>query len=427
MSIIVKSCEKHEKLLTDLNKDSIRQEIKDTLKHYINRELEKINIINADRIHTEISSLDEKLLMDLGSLKIKLRDSVDNLTKEVAEIKQRANIVQKNVANEINALKEAINVAKDAVKNEIIAKHIKPDFEIFKMEFIDISRTLSAVEKQVKYVSYKQETYEENLNSKIADQKEEIKDIIKTLKNLNHRFDAVVESKTEELRESIKKHEEKIKADFETFYNFREAFFLQLEQNKMQIQDSYEQKLKEFEKISSNLFGMGDKLEENNQNLISKMDDLKKNFDFKAEKTRIEMERIALDCYRDAKDKLILAYRDDIKVIQKKLEWLPHDTDTIKDLPPFEARLFTLESRLRREENNRIVQKIEILKEIEDRSSHASFQNRSITPTNMMEAKTPCRIKFANSKLRTLDRGRFKTPDSLQIAPSPIIMKYPYV
>lgn len=362
MSIIVKSCEKHEKLLTDLNKDSIRQEIKDTLKYYINRELEKINNINAERIHTEISSLDDKLLMDLGGLKIKVRDSVENLTKEVVEIKQRVNIIQKNVTTEIHALKDAINTAKDAVKNEIIAKHIKPDFDVFKMELLDLTRALSAVEKQVKYVTYKQETYEENLNSKILDQKEDIKDINKTLKNLIQRFDEIVESKTEELRVSIKKHEEKIKSDFETFYNFREAFFLQLEQNKMQIQESYEQKLKEFEKISSNLFGMGDKLEENNQNLIEQMDDLRKNFDFKAEKTRIEMERIALDCYRDAKDKLILAYRDDIKVIQKKLEWLPHDIDTIKDLPPIEARLFTLESRLRREENNRIVQKIEILK-----------------------------------------------------------------
>jgi hypothetical protein len=91
-------------------------------------------------------------------------------------------------------------------------------------------------------------------------------------------------------------------------------------------------------------------------------ENLEHNLYFSIENLRIETKAFIYKAYEEAKDKLILVYREDLKLLKSKLDWLPSNIQQISDLPPLEARIFILESRLRREETNRMQQKNEILK-----------------------------------------------------------------
>ena len=62
------------------------------------------------------------------------------------------------------------------------------------------------------------------------------------------------------------------------------------------------------------------KVQSSHDDLFEKFSDLEKAFVFETERNNLNMEGFTIKCYQEAKEKLIQTYKEDIKMIKKKLE-----------------------------------------------------------------------------------------------------------
>jgi hypothetical protein len=145
--------------------------------------------------------------------------------------------------------------------------------------------------------------------------------------------------------------------------------------------------------------------------LKEKCEHLERDLMFQLDSLKIETKSIIFKAYEESKDKLIQSYKEDLKYVKSKLEWLPTTSHQLADLSPLEARIFILESRLRREENNRILQKTEIIKGNTQTEISETRQKTSKTPTSQDETLKV--INFPRTRSKPSEMRRFRTPDSL--------------
>ena len=369
---------------------------------------------------------EEKFLVDLTSLRKKLKESFDEINKDLQESKASLAWINRKQTTDTNSIKELLLASKDSIKSELSAKYIKPELEVIKLEQGEMGKTLAALEKQIKILYMRFEKFEEKAQSTLETHRDDIKRNEVDLSGINRRFEGIVESKTENLMETIKAFDRRIEETYEAFNLHKEDLFKDIYQKEERLKDVYGAKAKYIEEQKNKIISTVESVYKSHAELINKVEQLDKHLQFELERLKIENEGYSMNCYKDAKAQLIKAYKEDISSIKKKLEWLPDDLGTLQDMNSIEARLYTLESRLKVEETNRIVQRLEIMRgnlyvEIEEKGHSLSTQHRSITPTSFLAVNPNIKFPSHTFKHRKL---KYKTPEAKSTIPYTI--KYPF-
>ena len=80
----------------------------------------------------------------------------------------------------------------------------------------------------------------------------------------------------------------------------------------------------------------------------------KVNSEFEAFKSEARI--IISNSFDKIRSDVLSSYKQEIKILQDKLRWLPAESENLSEMTQLEARLYTIETRIRGEESNRINQ-----------------------------------------------------------------------
>mmetsp|Transcript_28689 Transcript_28689/g.51072 ORF Transcript_28689/g.51072 Transcript_28689/m.51072 type:complete len:556 (+) Transcript_28689:309-1976(+) len=98
-------------------------------------------------------------------------------------------------------------------------------------------------------------------------------------------------------------------------------------------------------------------------------------------KLRQELFILSKNLQNAFKKSIIEGVERKIVILEEKLKWLPLDMQEIKNMTPYEARLFTLEARLRTEEDRRLLAQERI-------SSDLDYLRRTVSPISIVRPET---------------------------------------
>ena len=271
-------------------------------------------------IESQIQSLDDKLSVDSKIMQNKFKEDLNEIIKEQNEYKLKLQNLQKAQTSDIFALKDLLQSSRESIKAEVIAKYIKPEFEAMKLEMHEISKNLTALEKQMKYIAFKYEKSVDEINAKLENQSNDLAILGSQVKTTSKRFDFIVQQKTEDLSNTVKAHEKRIEDTYETFESHKDNYFNEIYKKEEKLKNFFDNKALQIEDQCNYTKNLIDDMVMSNTQLKEELIKLEETFQFESEKVRIGMEKCVLDCYKDAKDKLTHCYKEDINVIKQKLE-----------------------------------------------------------------------------------------------------------
>jgi hypothetical protein len=314
------------------------------------------------KISSSFSNIQDKFASEMLSFKKNIRDAFDHMTEEVHNTKSQISGYHKSFKSEVVSLRDIVLSTKDSIKTELASKYIKPEQESLRLEFEDLRKTLAGHEKDLKLFGLQFDRFSHDVNGRLDNHRDEIKQNEREINTINKRFNYIVENTTETLRQNFEKYTSLMEESKNELQKKQDEFFDAFHKQREEIINVLEKRRCEMISIHENTKETYDKLKKDQVRLFERCDFLERDSKFQLENIKIEIQGSLLKTYEETKGKLLGNVNEELKLIKAKLDWLPATNNQMNDMSPIEARLFILESRLRREENNRIVQKIEIMK-----------------------------------------------------------------
>ena len=365
INILCRTAISQSAILEGIHKGNWCSEITETITKNLESSKKIQESKTSSNISTTFTQLQEKLTSELTVFKKSIRDAFDQMTQELHNTKSQVSGYYKSFKTEVVSLREIVLSTKDSIKTELASKYIKPEQESIRLDFEELKKWIMSIEKEAKLLTLGLDRLIQSTNSRFDTHKEEIKVNERELATINKRFNYIVENTTETLKQNFESYSNSIEESMKTLkcsqMEFTDAFNRQREE----MINVLEKRRHEMIIIHENTKETYDKLRKDQQTLFERCDFLERDSKFQLETFKIELKGILLAGYEETKEKVMSVYRDELKFIKSKLEWMPQTNKQISDMSPIEARLFILESRLRREENSRIVQKMEIMKGID--------------------------------------------------------------
>lgn len=411
INYLTKACLTHSEILKTVNKDLWCSEITSEIMSYHKAYSKEYEEQQASDLNSKFSSIKDHLAVEVQVFKKQVRSSFEELSQDIQVSKTQFHNYYKNFKSEVVSLRDIVLSTKESIKTELACKYIKPEQETLRLEFSELNKNILVCEKHIKLLGLQFDRFSSETGSRLDIQREDIRGNSYEIQNIGKKFSGIVESYVEELKNDFAKYQEFIKGAQEGFCVKEKEFWMDFEKKsenligvldsrRMEILQIYGFVKENYEKISKEQIGLKEKCEHLERDLMFQLDSLK-----------IETKSIVFKAYEESKDKLIQSYKEDLKYVKSKLEWLPTTSHQLADLSPLEARIFILESRLRREENNRILQKTEIIKGNTQTEISETRQKTSKTPTSQDETLKV--INFPRTRSKPSEMRRFRTPDSL--------------
>jgi len=411
INYLAKACLTHSEILKAVNKDLWCSEISSGIMEHFKAHSEQYEAQQALNLNSRFSSINDHLAVEMQVFKKQVRSSFEELTQDIQVSKAQFHNYYKGFKSEVVSLRDIVLSTKESIKTELAFKYIKPEQETLRLEFAELNKNIVVCERQIKLLGLQFERFLSETGSRLDIQREDIRVNSFDIQNIGKKFTEIVEGYVRELRDDFGKYQEFIKAAQEEFFvkekefwedfeKKRDGFIGVLDSRRMEILQIYGFVKENYEKIIRDQNGLKERCEHLERDLTFKLDSLK-----------IETKSMIFQAYEESKDKLIQSYKEDLKYVKSKLEWLPTTSYQLNDLSPLEARIFILESRLRREENNRILQKNEIIKGNTQTEISDTRQKTSKTPTFQDESLKI--LKFSRTRSKPSENRRFRTPDNL--------------
>ena len=320
VDLIIKTCISQSHILSSFNKESLTSSITDSILSLQKTQLKKLAEKLTEFQSKSLGNLEEKIYCDFNIIKKKIKDTTEEANKETQDLKTKFTNHVKIQSYDVTNLKELIQTTKETLKIEIISKYLKPEIEAMKLEFTEISRTLNAVEKQLRIVSHKLDHSVDDINAVLKSQRVNIAKWENDTNTQSPRFDSLVDTKTEKLCKTVENLFSDIEKSFLRFENIREQFFAEISEKDRSLKEYFEGKMNEISQNGEDMRNLLKKVQSSHDDLFEKFSDLEKAFVFETERNNLNMEGFTIKCYQEAKEKLIQTYKEDIKMIKKKLE-----------------------------------------------------------------------------------------------------------
>lgn len=361
VNALIKVCQANSESLKNVNKDlwcsEIASEVISLQKTFLKEYEEK----SAFELSSKFQSIQDSLSVEMQVFKKQVRHIFDEVSQDLQGSKIQFNNYYKSFKSELISLRDIVLSTKESIKTELACKYIKPEHEAFRLEFTELTKNFAAIEKQIKLFNLQFERFTIETSSRLDIQRDDIRQNNFDIQTINKRFTYIVENVTETLRNDFDKYKEFVLSAQESFKVRENQFWADFEQKSMNLFDVLDNRKQEIMQIHGFVKEAYEKVHIEQQNLREKCDRLERDVLFQLDSLRVETNAIIFKAYEESKEKLMQNYREDLKYVKSKLDWLPSTSQQLADLSPLEARLFILESRLRREENNRIMQKTEII------------------------------------------------------------------
>lgn len=364
INILCKSAIAQSSILSGIQKDTWCSEITETITKHLDSSQKIQESKTSNQISSNFTQFQDKLTSELSVFKKSIRDAFDQMTQELYNNKSQVAGYYKSFKSEVVSLRDIVLSTKESIKTELASKYIKPEQESIRLDLEELKKGILSVEKEAKLLALGLDRLIQSTNSRFDTHKDEIKQNERELATINKRFNYIVENTTETLKQNFESYSNCIEESMKSLKESQKEFSDNFGRQREEMINVLEKRRHEMIMIHENTKETYDKLTKDQQTLFERCDFLERDSKFQLENFKIELKGVLLSGYEETKEKVMNVYKDELKFIKSKLEWMPQTNKQIGDMSPIEARLFILESRLRREENSRIVQKMEIMKGI---------------------------------------------------------------
>lgn len=306
----------------------------------------------ASMVSNLIKSSENKFETQLSSQKEKILSKFNMFESAFQDFKEKAlsQFHQSKISKEDKL--DIYYDLKSTLKSEIIDLNIRP----LEFELKENYKAIHLLEKTVNIQAWNVESTHKELNSRFEMHKENFIRIEKRLEEFIFRANDLIQQITLPIKNEFEKSEQGVKELWVKFGNESDRIINELrcaDDKRVNLFNSHflelTQRGNELEKMMKNLqITRNLYLQEMNTTLG------KINSDFETFKSETRLsnsnahERITRD--------VLNSYKQEIKVLHDKLKWLPADSENLSDMTQLEARLYTIETRIRAEELNRINQ-----------------------------------------------------------------------
>lgn len=361
ITLLLKVCQSNSNFLKTVNKEAWCSEIASSVTTLQTSFLKEYEEKSAFELSSKFQSIKDTLSVEMQVFKKQVRHIFDEVSQDLQGSKIQFNNYYKSFKSELVSLRDIVLSTKESIKTELACKYIKPEHEMFRLEFTELTKNFVAIEKQIKLLNLQFDRFSCETNSRFDIQRDDIKQNSFDIQTINKRFNYIVENATETLRNDFEKFKEFAEGVQGAFKEKEHQFWVDFEQKSENLFSVLDNRKQEMMQIHAYIKEGYEKMQGEQEKLREKCDCLERDVHFQLDSLRVETNAIVFKAYEESREKLMQNYREDLKYLKSKLDWLPSTSQELSDLSPLEARLFILESRLRREENNRIMQKTEII------------------------------------------------------------------
>lgn len=322
---------------------------------------------------------DEKLLAASGEFSRSIEDAKEAVLKEVAEnmIEPEVTTLEEKLAKfEGSSKMFSLELKKNIDDVAFHQEALKGDHGKLRKEVVKLQETQDDCLSQTNQLTNSAERVEVRLRQLKTSSETELANLAKELRDYQATFTSTVSTQMTDLRQMV----EASASTSDSYFN---------------------SKITEF--ANALIFPV----------LTSQRNDLELALSVLDNKIRQELFILSKNLQNAFKKTVVEGVERKIVILEEKLKWLPLDTKEIKNMTPYEARLFTIETRLRTEEDRRLLAQERI-------SSDLEFLRRTVTPASVLlpepsVVRNPISQVFANELLprRTQKKVTTGTPGGM--------------
>lgn len=345
---------------------------------------ERTNI--SDTIESHLKKIDKQISTKLAMQTTKLNTKIEKIEDEMKDFK---NATLEEIAN-LNSKFQSINIGKILesfkadIKKEINDEISRP----LEYELKENFKSMSLLDQQIKVQSWNIESSFKEFNCRFEVHREKICKIENIATEFAKEVNQIVMNEIEQIKKYMKKVKEKIKKVYWNFSFEKDDLIKDMKDKDLEREQEHNNAVQnivrykqEIEKITKGL-GSQSNLQ------MQRLDITISQFQSQMENLKCELLISQRECYEDARNELTKIFKKDFIAIEDKLRWLPSNMQDISNMTPIEARLYTIETRIKNEENNRIVHMndmIKGMKNIEISGSYIKTQGRKHREKNRIE------------------------------------------
>ena len=248
---------------------------------------------------------------------------------------------------------QAIEDAKYRLKKELIDENISP----FESELKEFLKTINLIDQQVKIQTWNIEASLKEVNSRFEIHREKICKVENIASEFATEVDGIILEQIGPYKEMVKNAEDNMRHLYSKFKRRSERVLSDFREKESSLLLIFRKSEDDMEIFKSSLNKMIRGITAANVLHLEKLDASFTQVNMRVENLKTEIRFTQQECYDQAKAEVMKFYAREMALIQEKLRWLPPTFSEItSDMTPIEARLFTIETRIKTEEVNRINQ-----------------------------------------------------------------------
>ncbi|OMJ72922.1 hypothetical protein SteCoe_28514 [Stentor coeruleus] len=380
---------------------------------------ERINI--SETIESHLKKIDKQISTKLAMQTTKLNTKIEKIEDEMKDFK---NATLEEIAN-LNSKFQSLNIEKILESFKIdIKKEINDEISRpLEYELKENFKTMNLLDQQIKVQSWNIESSFKEFNCRFEVHREKICKIENIATEFAKEANQIVINEIEQIKKYMKKAKEKIKKVYWNFSFEKDDLIKEMKDKDLEREVEHNNAVQNIVKYKQDIEKITKGLGTQSNLQMQRLDITISQFQSQMENLKCEVLISQRECYEDAKNELIKIFKKDFMTIEDKLRWLPSNMQDISNMTPIEARLYTIETRIKNEENNRIVHMNDMIKGIRNveisgsyiktqgkkhrEKSRIEFQSaRSVTPvpaaTKICKSPGGMRLLTSNSNHRIM-------------------------
>ena len=310
--------------------------------------IDKDDVVMTEHFLNKIKESELSILRKVSVLTTKLNTKIESLENISNEIKE--SLLNVDTKNKFDEVYKAIDIGKIELLQRVDSEHIKP----FQYELKENYKSINMLEQQIKIQNWNIESSLKEVNCRFEVHREKICKIENIASEFSKEVDGIINTQVSPIRAEILESEDKVKYIYSKFKKRSKNVLNHFKEKTTNLENIFKETIKDVEKVKIDVDKAIKGINSANSLHIQKLESSFAQSKLEMENLKCEIMISQRECYDDAKSDLMKSYQKDIAFINEKLRWLPSNLQDISEMTPIEARLYTIETRIKTEETTRI-------------------------------------------------------------------------
>jgi DNA repair exonuclease SbcCD ATPase subunit len=302
----------------------------------------------------QLKQTESKLERLLSVHKNKTENRVDSLEENFESFQGSLSKNLENFAKRLETLEndKSLMTSFFKLKEDIQNDYVKP----FQFELKENYKAIHLLEQSLKVQSWNQDSSLKEFSSRFDVHREKMLKLESTVSDFLKSADELVGSIIAPVHKEVQQCQKSVEDVYSKFLQETDEVLKDLAKKDNERQKVFQSEFKKVHEEKSDLDKLLNGFQTTRNVYLQDFNNSIQKVFLAFDGFKAEVKAMFFDTFDNIRNDISEMYRKELKVIQDKLKWVPHDTDDMENMTPLEARLFTIETRIRAEENNRIVQ-----------------------------------------------------------------------